>query len=60
MRDKDLNRHQLQAIKTIVGRLNNVQKSRRHNPGHLVDRMNIQKSINKLNDLLDRYKKEDQ
>jgi len=56
MKNKDLNRHQLQAIKSVVRGLKNVVKSQRHNPGFLVDRMNIHKSINQLNNLLDRYK----
>lgn len=58
--DKKLHRVQLDSVKNILGRLKTLRKSQRHHPGYLVDRNNINQAINQLDDLLNRYKKEDQ
>ena len=56
MKDRELDRVQVDVAKNILGRLKTLRESRKYNPGYLVDRNNINKAIHQLEDLLDRYK----
>jgi len=56
MKDRGLDRVQVDVAKNILGRLKTLRESRKYNPGYLVDRNNINKAIHQLEDLLDRYK----